>query len=317
MSAITDQDAKSQVHKAGIQAADRVEALLQNFLYDENLKTRIYVPRFQQRLSIIDAWSIARGSCILDIGCGQGESALALALQLGPDARISAIDPAPHEYGAPFTVGECHEHISATPLGQQIRFMRTDAASLQSSTGLDFHAAALCLSLWYFPTTGSVAVLFETLAAAGVPRLYLAEYDFTSALLTQQPHVLAARAQALFHTRKQPSAVPDPKEPNVRAALEVSDIKEAASVAGFNIAREGHITPAPEMLEGHFEVQYVLRGRFAAAVLGDGAPANDIVAFIPEIQTRMDELATAGIKQAQAMDIWWAELRLQGAASSQ
>ncbi|KAJ9143370.1 Sam-dependent methyltransferase like protein [Pleurostoma richardsiae] len=307
----------------------KVDTLLASCLYDESLRTLAYIPRFKHRLAILDAWSIPTGTGpapkVLDIGCGQGESTLALALELGPDARITGIDPARPDYGVPITVAEAHKHALESPLGPRMRFLRADAPSLlQPSPGqstdtgsvgeqtLEFDAAALCHSLWYFPDKAGVYSLFSALAGAGIPRVYLAEYDFESARHDQAPHVLAARAQALFHACKVPRE-PGTRTLNVRAAPDVATVREAARAVGFRVAREGHLLPAPDMLEGHFEARYTQGEKFAERVRVEQLPKEqeeEILAYGPRIKAAMEELKEQGLEHVRAMDVWWAELEL-------
>lgn len=303
---------------SGSEQEDRVSTLLQSFLIKGSRRERVYVPRFQLRLEILRAWCISiplgTSSSVLDIGCGQGESAITMALYLGPRAHITAIDTAPPEYGVPFTVAQVHDFISHSKLGRQIDFhLRTDAETLltgdQKPPRID--AATLCLGLWYFPTTASVSSLFQTLATAGVSRVYVAEYDFASSKLTQLPHVLAARAQAYLHQCKKPSSGPDPQEPNVRAAMAVEDIRCAALDAGFKVVREGRILPAPHMLEGHFEVLHVLSDNFVAAVHQETPQQEEeLLAMVSAVKAAADDIGIEKGGHVQAMDIWWAELHV-------
>ncbi|KAF7186794.1 Methyltransferase ustM [Pseudocercospora fuligena] len=295
---------------------DEVDRLLTNFLIKERHRERIFRPRFQLRLDIATVWAIEAGSSILDIGCGQGESSITLALRLGPGARIVGIDTAVPGYGSPHTVAEAWNFISSTEFGQQITYVRTDAETMLAGHDSDeqpprFDAATLCLSLWYFPTPASVASLFQALAGAGISRVYVAEYDFAASKCAQMPHVLAARVQAQLHTSKGVHRVADPREPNIRAALEASDIRRAASDAKFAVVREGHLSPAEDMLEAHLEVQYVLSADFEAAVRKEKlAQEEEILAGVSMVRKALDELDKDEKMHSQAMDIWWAEMCL-------
>lgn len=279
---------------------------------EERHRERIFRPRFQLRLDTASAWAIATERSVLDIGCGHGESCITLALRLGARARIVGIDTAVPEYGSPHTVAEARNFILDTEFGQQITFLRTDTETLlesSSETPQQFDAATLCLSLWYFPTPASVASLFRALAGAGVPKVYVAEYDLAASKPAQMPHVLAARAQARLHATKAVCRVADPREPNVRAALQVDEIRRAATDAGFVVAREGRLSPAEDMLEGHLEAQYVLSPVFEAALRNaTRAQQEDILAHVTKLRHAMDVLHKEGIMHAHAMDVWWAEM---------
>lgn len=63
---------------------------------------------------------------ILDVGCGQRESCLALAMQVGPLEHVTGLDPAPAEYSHPFTMQEAHEYIQKSTLRRRISFHHGD-----------------------------------------------------------------------------------------------------------------------------------------------------------------------------------------------
>ncbi|KAI4863020.1 hypothetical protein F4820DRAFT_428426 [Hypoxylon rubiginosum] len=299
----------------------KIDTLLSCCLYEKDLLSIAYIPRFKHRLSILSALSIPPGSRILDIGCGQGESSLALALELGPSSHITGIDTAIPDYGGPFTVRESHEHVAKSALGPQISFhLQMDAASfLQSPDSCpasnNFDAAVLCHSLWYFPTCDSVFSLFETLAEAGMPTIYLAEYDFDDepALPSQVPHLLAARAQALFHAYKAPREA-ERLELNVRAAPDKKTVMEAVSRAGYVVSRQGTLRPAEDFLEGHFEARYIQSDKFPPRVRAEGLPeeqVDEILAYGPRVKKALEDLKANGIEKGRSMDVWWAEIELK------
>lgn len=295
----------------------KISTLLSNFLYDKELEPMVYVPRFKQRLSILKAWSISPGKQVLDIGCGQGESCITLALELGPSSHITGIDTARPDYGIPYTVSQAHAKVASSPLGEQINFLQTDAETLMKSLnrqlGTVFDAVTLCHSLWYFPTKDSVYELFVTLAEAGISKIYLAEYNFQASISSQIPHVLAAKAQALFHSFKVPRE-PGTRTLNVRAAPDVKTVLDAAHQAGFGVGRQGTFTPEPDMLEGHFEARYVTKEVFAERVRVEGFPKeqeDEVLAYQPLVEKAMAEMRESGIEKVRAMDTWWAELVLK------
>ncbi|KAK8041683.1 hypothetical protein PG993_006206 [Apiospora rasikravindrae] len=312
-----------------IPEAEKIKILLNSTLYDESLRDLAYIPRFQHRLSILRAWSIPAGSRILDIGCGQGESTLALALELGERARVTGIDTALPDYGTPYTVSQAQAHSLRSVLGPRIEFHRQDPAThllpppekesgdpqqvIVHPTTPKYDAAVLCHSIWYFPDHATVTELFQTLARAGIPRLYLAEYDYSGPLPAQQPHILAARSQALFHASKTPRAA-GRFTLNIRAAPAAAAVLEAARGAGFQVVREGVVVPDLGMLEGHFEARYTQGDKYAARVRAEGlAPGQEeaILAYAPRIREKLEALKEAGVEKAMVMDTRWFEFELQ------
>lgn len=311
---------------------EKLEILLSSTLYDESLRDLAYVPRFKHRLSILKAWSIPQGSQILDIGCGQGESTLALALELGARSRITGIDTARPDYGLPYTVSQAQTHSLSSALGRRIQFHRQDPEThlfsptaatdgeqpnVQAPADHTYDAAVLCHSIWYFPDRATVAALFQTLSRAGIPRLYLADYDYSGSLPEQQPHVLSALSQALFHAYKVPREA-GRFTLNIRAAPPATDVLKAAREAGFEVVREGVVVPDRGMLEGHFEARYTQGDKYAARVRAEGLKPDQeeqILSYVPLIREKLEALKEKGIERGMAMDTRWFELELQKAGS--
>lgn len=57
-------------------------------------------PQLQHRLGILQKWGLVPGSKVLEIGCGQGDCTLVLADLVGEHGHVTAIDPAPLDYGS-------------------------------------------------------------------------------------------------------------------------------------------------------------------------------------------------------------------------
>ncbi|KAK6814602.1 Methyltransferase ustM [Aspergillus parasiticus] len=292
-----------------------METILASCLYDPKLKTKFYIPRFTHRLLIADAWGITPGQRILDIGCGQGESCLVLALLVGPSGHITGIDIAQPEYGSPYTVKESHDYVRKSELGPRITFLRADTPSflrdLHRPAREVFDSVALFHSLWYFPNPQSVYDLFRTLAVdAQAPRVYLCEYSYEISLEEQNVHALAAQTQRLFYRYRRPRA-PGDLEQNVRAGLDQASILEAARGAGYRVIRDGKITPDPSFLEGHFEVQYVEGEKFMRRVKEEAlteAQEGEVLASLARLREAHEEWKRAGHETVRNLDIWWAVL---------
>ncbi|KAJ5602537.1 S-adenosyl-L-methionine-dependent methyltransferase [Penicillium hordei] len=57
-----------------------MDTLLASYLHDEQARESIVEPIFQHKLLLSPICQIEPASCALDVGCGQGESSLVLAL---------------------------------------------------------------------------------------------------------------------------------------------------------------------------------------------------------------------------------------------
>lgn len=320
----------------------KITTLITCFPHDHSLRTLVQIPRFRQRLSILSQWSIPPGSRVLDIGCGQGDSSLVLAMELGPTCHVTGIDTAPPDYGTPLNISESQEKILQSALGDRLSFHnQVDAAAFFNSTSTspagdkEFDAATACHSLFYFPSSASVVSLFQELAAANIRKVYVAEYDSkqTSFPVTQTPHILAAKAQALYFSYKseadsrrnnplsneeqqqQASSSKKKEMPlNVRAAPDVEAITKAAQAAGFKVAREGKFTPKEEYLEGHFETRCVRGGKFEERVKKEGfakEKEEEILGVVEEVNRAYEEMERGGVDKVRCMDVWWAVFELE------
>ncbi|ATY60321.1 SAM-dependent methyltransferase [Cordyceps militaris] len=285
-----------------------IKTLLGSFLHNPALLNNFHIPRLKLRLATIQTWGVREGDHLVDIGCGQGESSLALATVVGDRGHVSAIDPAPLDYGDPFNMREAHDHIRQSALGPRVSFYQADAPSFLADQRPDrpLDGAVLCQSLFYFPDERQVKSLFMTLRGAGISPVYVSEWSYAPSSETQAAHVLATTAQALYY-RYKPAARIGVREQNVRAGVDQQAILRAAKAAGYRIARETLITPGQDMLEGQFEVRYVLGPLFQQRV-ADAALSKDqeaeIAAVVQELREEIEKKLYSGGASVRAMDVW-------------
>jgi len=136
-------------------------------------------PQAQYRVDILANWPITTGARVLELGCGQGDSTVALAEAIGETGHVDAVDPGSLDYGtsetchtssttliiypgSPETLGHAHDRISAGPLGRRISWIQAEPlAFLSANPGAPrYDVAVLAHSLWYF---SSPALILETL----------------------------------------------------------------------------------------------------------------------------------------------------------
>lgn len=294
----------------------QLETLLDCSLHKPGLVTKFHAPRFRQRLALVDSWGVREGERVLDIGCGQGESCLVLALKVGDSGYVTAIDPAQQEYGNPFTMREAHEHIRKSALGPRISYYPFDApsyfATLDTPASSFIDSVVMCHSLWYFQDETVVRSLFSTLAKAKIQRIYLAEWSYQPSSDTQLPHILAAKAQKLLYRYKTPKK-PALQEQNVRAGVDQSIILSAARDAGYSKERHWIEHQADDMLEGQFEVDYVLGPGFEQRVRDAKLSENhqaEIDKIVQQLQTELERVKAEDMASVRAMDVWCAVLEL-------
>src|ERR1043166_739325 len=79
--------------------------------------------QLRHRTTLVNIWVPGIGAHIIEIGCGQGETTVALAAAVGASGHVLAIDNGPAEYGRPVTLGEAHAYIKSSALGDRIEFL--------------------------------------------------------------------------------------------------------------------------------------------------------------------------------------------------
>ncbi|CEH13660.1 hypothetical protein CBOM_01564 [Ceraceosorus bombacis] len=206
----------------------------------------------KHRHDLIDAWLQLSGqawSCILEVGCGQGDQTASLAKRFA-QSRITAIDPASPEYGSPTTLGQSQAALKATSWGQNITFEQMDAVSFaarsKSGKAEKQDIAVLSHCIWYFPSLQILTDTFQALKSMGTRHLALAEWDISTSAMSASVHLHSVLLQAL------PAALRD-TEANIRCPLTPNAIRDAAGKAGWKV--RGEITvKSPDLEDAQWEV---------------------------------------------------------------
>ena len=88
---------------------------VQQFIEKYNLfkEDKIQQIQLQHRFALVEAFQIKPDMRVLEIGCGQGDTTVALADAVGANGQVIALDIAAGDYGAPFTLAEAHDRIVA------------------------------------------------------------------------------------------------------------------------------------------------------------------------------------------------------------
>lgn len=298
--------------------SDNLESVLACFLHDD-IQRANYESRFAHRLDICHAWSIPPGSRLLDIGCGQGESTLVLAVTVGPTGRITGIDNAPPDYGGPYTVGQAQDYILCSSLGPRVAFYRNDTTrwlrssrpgpqESASALKVEFDAAVFLHSLWYFPSHRAVRELLQQLAGAGVPRFYVAEWSGQPRSPAQEPHALAAEVQRRLYSLRPAEYVARLDEQNIRGgALLADELVAMAGEMGWGVAARGSMPTPLAIRDGYYEAQSILKSKFARdveSVVQDPVARSELLAYRDKIASRLETLKAAG-SEVESMDTEW------------
>ncbi|KAJ7352620.1 putative SAM-dependent methyltransferase [Mycena albidolilacea] len=263
------------------------------------------VPQAQYRLDLIARWPIPKGARVLELGCGQGDTTLALAEAVGETGHVDAVDPGPLDYGAPKTLGQAHDTISAGPLGSRITWIQSEPLAFLSAnpTAPRYDVAVLAHSLWYFASPALILTTLRALATRA-RRICIAEWSLSCAEGTSgTTHILAVLVQAALECRKPPST----STANVRTVVSPARIKELAAEAGLVLqaGTEALVTPGAGVYDGRWETEHAVRAQFAEEVetfVGDDREKGVIYAFRDAVQTSLDRVG--GMKGVGTMDGW-------------
>jgi ubiquinone/menaquinone biosynthesis C-methylase UbiE len=192
-------------------------------LFEEDTVQQI---QLQHRLDLATAFQIKEGMRVLEVGCGQGDTTVALADAVGNNGLVVAMDVASPDYGAPFTLGEAAERIKRSSLGDRISFnFESDLDSFAGSEPFD--AAVLSHCSWYFKHPDDLLRTFTKLRQLA-KRICFAEWDLGFTSMDQRPHFCAASILALY------SNFVD-NDGNIQNLFHKSLIKELLVEAGFTV----------------------------------------------------------------------------------
>lgn len=60
---------------------------------------QVQLEQTKHRLDLLSKWPIKSGDRVLELGCGQGDCTAVLAELVGDAGQVTAVDPAPLDYG--------------------------------------------------------------------------------------------------------------------------------------------------------------------------------------------------------------------------
>ncbi|KAI1342686.1 S-adenosyl-L-methionine-dependent methyltransferase [Xylariaceae sp. FL0016] len=256
------------------------------------------------RLELLQHWNIPTGSSVLEVGCGQGDCTTVLASAVGEQGNVVAIDPADSNYGTPYTLGQAQSHISQSPLGGRITWVRQSPLDYLSSLAGEskaFDATVLAHCLWYFASPSLILSTFRAIKQHS-KRLLLGEWSLVATHPSAQPHVLAALTQAALECRKPRS------DSNVRTVLGPKRLTELALAAGWELESETGVQCGEGLLDGQWEVSACLSSSFAKQVeeqVSDYRERAVITALRDACEASLEGLQ-GGLKGVRAMDVWTA-----------
>ena len=185
-------------------------------------------------MAIIHMWGPRRGDRVIEIGCGQGETTIALAAAVSSSGRILAADKESEEYGRPITLGQAHAYIMSSALSGHIEFLLS-ADLLDPQVDFPEHTFDLVVfshSSWYMSSPQELHRLFARVRL-WARRLGYAEWDARPRHPCQLPHLFAVLLQVHAH-----SIAPQTSTANVRSLILPDQVRLLAEQAGWSIMEE-------------------------------------------------------------------------------
>lgn len=214
---------------------------------------RIQDSQLRHRLDLLSCWfedlatakAALAGSKIVEIGCGQGDTTIALAWAAGSEGKVYGIDPAPLDYGTPYTLAQAQGHLLKSPVGATIEWVQADPVDVLQSKAIPSSPDYVILahSMLYMQDEAYLSSVLRAIAQSGASKLLLAEWGMCTADERAKAHVYAVEAQAA-----QPL-----HQGNVQMCVEPYRVVQLAEEAGWKVDYESWLE-SPELDDGRWEV---------------------------------------------------------------
>lgn len=226
------------------QLNERTRSFLAEYqLFEDDLIQQV---QLQHRLELVAAFGIQKGMRVLEIGCGQGDTTVAIADAAGESGSVVAIDIASPDYGAPLTLGQATERIKKSSLGEWIDFhFEMDFDFFESP--IPFDVAVLSHCSWYFKQPEDLLKYFKKIRGLA-KQLCFAEWDLDFTCLSQRSHFCAVSILAL-HSNFVKS------EGNIQNLFHKTQILQLLQQANFEVVKQLTVD-ATFLQDGQWEKDY-------------------------------------------------------------
>ena len=283
----------------------------------------IEIAQATHRINLVNTWEptvIFPGARVLEIGCGQGNCTAVLAGAVGPQGHIDAFDPAPPDYGSPFTLAQAQAHISQSEIGSRITWHHGSPPYEHRGLGHSdaggeslWDIVVLTHCIWYFKQpreelTKMLTCLRDKVKVGG--KICIAEYALRATEQAAVPHLLAALARGMLEAQKQ-----DESTANIQNIMEPGEITETARECGWKLDAEAVLIPGDGLLDGQWETGAVVSAGFLRqienlysgsgnerAALGLGRVNIGLRSARAAVLAALE--AIGGIKKTRTMDVW-------------
>ncbi|CAF9924845.1 MAG: hypothetical protein GOMPHAMPRED_003729 [Gomphillus americanus] len=258
----------------------------------------IEISQVSHRIRLVTFWDISDGARVLEIGCGQGNCTTVLAEAVGPTGHIDAVDPAPGDYGAPFTLAQAQAHITASEIGNRITWHQADPVQFLAASKEKWDFVVLSHCVWYFKSPSTLKTIFDKLVGR-TGQVCFAEYALNASRATGNAHVLAALTRATLEAHRDSSA-------NIQSPLSPAGIKTIALESQcWELSNEKTIIPESDLDDGRWEVGDVAHSQFLEEVkqsIRDERINLLVKSMRDAVLTAIE--ANGGKENIYTMDVW-------------
>lgn len=266
------------------------------------------------RINILNSWGadvIKPGSRVLEIGCGQGNCTAVLAEAVGPAGHVDACDPAPPDYGSPFTLAEAQKHLSESEIGSRITWHRgkpwePDAPGQEGIAGSErkWDVVVLAHCVWYFKGRDELSHILRDLKSRVTEsgKVCIAEYALHATEKVAWPHVLAALAQGTLQALRT-----EESSENIQVPLSPDQIKLLARDQAWRLNHEAMLVPEDGLLDGSWEAGSIASEDFLSEVEQAVAREDwksDAMLKAMRASVLVAVGAIGGVKKVRTMDVW-------------
>lgn len=220
--------------------------------YKDKVTQEIYKAQSEHRLKLIDFWGIKEGDKVLEIGCGQGDTTVALAVKVGENGFVHGLDIADEDYGSPETIGKARKRILNSDVGKRIK-MSFGCDLLNDDIIFDddeFDVVVLSHCLWYFPDYEILEKILKKVKKYA-KRVCIAEWNPLITNTNQLYHLHAAQIQSAVESFIENS------DSNIQTMFYPNDIKTAVVSAGYKISDTSSIY-SDDVYDAKWEVDMTL-----------------------------------------------------------
>lgn len=207
--------------------------------------------QLKHRLGLVQAFKIEEGMRVLEIGCGQGDTTVALADAVGEKGFVMAIDIASRDYGEPITLGEATDFIKSSPIGKRLSF-HLEADFLTMNLEETYDVAILSHCLWYFQEPATLLSYFKKLKKVA-KRICIAEWDLEWSKPEQLAHFYSASILAIYAEQFE-------DEGNIQNMFHQEQLKDMLKESGWNLVDSKNVE-ASFLQDGKWEVDYAISVR--------------------------------------------------------